>query len=151
MTTTSLTLRDYRSLGLWVLAVLMGLVVVVRYHELVFPSVSIDFQITRDETEEAASVFLVQQGYKADTYRAVTAFDYDDDTKVYLERELGPERANSVMQSELSIWRWRTRFFRPSGQEEFNVSFSPTSRLAGFTREVAEIREGAILPQTEAK
>lgn len=44
-------------------------------------------------------MFLIQQGCKADTYRAVTAFDYDDDTKMYLERELGPERSNAVMQS----------------------------------------------------
>ncbi|MEE2708393.1 MAG: hypothetical protein VYA69_02240 [Gemmatimonadota bacterium] len=119
----------------------MGLVVVVRYHELVFPSVSIDFQMTLDETEEAASVFLFQQAYKVDTYRAVTAFYYDDDTKVYLERELGPERANAVMQRELSIWRLCTRFFRPSEQEEFKVSFSPTGRLVGFTCEVGEIRK----------
>jgi len=151
MTTASLSLRDCRSLGLWVLAALIGLLVVVHYHELAFPSASIDFRMTRNEAEEAASVFLVQQGYRAETYRAVTVFDYDDNAKVYLERELGPERANELMHSEVSIWRWRSRFFRPSEQEEFSVSFSPTGHLVGFFREIAEIRDGAFLPQTEAR
>ena len=151
MEPTRLTARDYRSLGLWFLAAAVSLFAAVHYHDEAFPTASVDFQITRTEAEELASGFLAEQGYDTNDYRAVTVFDYDDNAKVYLERELGLARADSVMRRDVTIWRWRSRFFRPSEQEEFTVSCSPDGQLVAFRHEVEEAREGADWTQEDAR
>ena len=154
MTNTSptfLTSRDVRAIVLWALAALAGLIIVLRYHAVAFPSASIDFQITRDEAETAAAEFLRLQGHDPLTYRAVTVFDYDDIAKVYLERELGLEQANTLMQSQVTVWQWNTRFFRPLEQEEFTVALNPAGRPVGFVHEIEEQREGANLTIEQAQ
>ena len=42
-TLTSLTTKDKRTIALWALAAVIGLVIVFNYHESAFPSASIDF------------------------------------------------------------------------------------------------------------
>jgi membrane protease YdiL (CAAX protease family) len=143
--------RDRRAMALWALAAVVGLGIVLRYHDAAFPSVSIDFRVTRTEAEQQAGAFLSRQGYDPSRYRAVTTFGYDDAAKVYLERELGLERADTLMASAVSVWRWDTRFFRPEEQEEFTVSLSPAGRLVGFAHEIEERRAGARLPLEEAR
>jgi len=52
-------------------------------------------------------------------YRSAIVFSVDDDAKTYLERELGLKEANQMMSSQLHIWYWDVRFFRPQQEEEF--------------------------------
>ena len=147
----SISVSDKRAMAFWVLAALISMMLVFRYHTEALPSASIDFKLTRVEAEQQAASFLTGQGYSPDTYRAVTTFGFDDEAKVYLEREFGLQKADSLMTSIVSVWRWDTRFFRPQQQEEFSVSLSPSGRLVDFSREVEEARDGAALPQDSAR
>jgi len=147
----SVSSSDRRAIFAWAIAALVGIVVVVRYHNEALPSAAIDFRITRGEAEALATAFLVQHGYDPAPYRKVTTFGYDDEAKVYLERELGLEAVNRLTRTDTPIWRWDTRFFRPQQQEEFSVSFSPSGRFAGFFHEIEETRPGASLSQQEAR
>ena len=150
-TLTSLTTKDKRTIALWALAAVVGLVIVFNYHESAFPSASIDFQLTRTEAEEAAKDILTIQGYLPSTYRAVTTFGFDDQAKIYLERELGLETANRMMASEVTVWQWNTRFYRPQEQEEFFVAVGPDGRLVGFHHEIEETSPGPNLSELEAR
>lgn len=151
MNASTLTRPERRTIAVWLIIALIGLGVSLRYHEAAFPSASIDFRITRDEAGAAAAAFLKQQGYDPAPYRSVTIFDYDDDAKVYLERELGLGTANRLMRSQVTVWRWKTRFVRPLQQEEFTVSLSPSGRLVGFDHEIEERRAGVNLTKPQAQ
>lgn len=151
MQTSQFTTSDLRTLSFWLIAAIIGLYISVQYHDQAFPSASIEFNLSRSDAESQAMAFLKQQGFTPETYRAVTVFDYDDNAKVYLERELGLARADSVMRQDVAIWRWRSRFYRPSEQEEFSVSFSPEGQIVGFSHEIEEAREGPSLDQISAR
>src|ERR1051325_9279575 len=68
-----------------------------------FPEASIDFQVNRDDAREIATRFLAAQTYQVDGYRTASQFDYDDEAKTFLERELGLERANGLMGSRVRL------------------------------------------------
>jgi len=148
---TFLTTSDKRTIALWVLAAVIGLVIIFKYHDAAFPSTSIDFQLTRLEAEALARDVMTTQGHRHTGYQAVTTFGFDDLAKIYLEREVGLEAANRIMASEVNVWQWNTRFFRPEEQEEFFVLISPAGRLVGFYHEIEETRPGPVLPEREAR
>jgi len=53
----------------------------------------------------------------------------DDEAKTYLERELDLRQANQIMLSDVHVWYWEVRFFKPQQEEEFRVRVSPQDRL----------------------
>ena len=73
----------------------------------------------------AHAAFAAGQGLSLQGYQSAIVFDVDDDTKTYLEREVGLEQANRLMSSEVSVWYWDVRFFRPRQKEEFRVRVDP--------------------------
>ena len=54
--------------------------------------------MNRDDAREIAGRFLASQGAQTAGYRDAASFSYDDDAKTFLERELGLEKANQVLQ-----------------------------------------------------
>ena len=54
-----------------------------------FPEASIDFKVDRLSSEPLAEKFLASQGIKTSGYIHASAFQYDDQSKVFIERELG--------------------------------------------------------------
>ncbi|MCX6625322.1 MAG: hypothetical protein NTY38_30535, partial [Acidobacteria bacterium] len=52
---------------------------------------------------------------------------------------------------EISVWRWRARWYRPPLKEEFRVQMSPDGRLAGFSHVIAEASPGARLSREAAR
>ncbi len=103
-----------------------------------FPEASIDFRVNRDDAREIAQRFLVAQGDQTAGYRDAASFSYDDDTKTFLEREIGLEKANQLFGSRVRLWRWSYRWFKPQQKEEFRASVTPTGQVAGFAHELAE-------------
>jgi membrane protease YdiL (CAAX protease family) len=103
-----------------------------------FPEASIDFQVNRDGARDLATRFLSVQDYQTSDYRTAAQFDYDDEAKTFLEREIGLERANQLMGSRIRLWRWKYRWFRPLQKEEFRVEITPRGELAGFQHELPE-------------
>ena len=138
-----------------ILAVLLIAVVSVLYTRLnysaAFPEASIDLRFSKDHITGMAASFLRERGLSPAGFRSLTLFDPDEEARLYLEREMGLGEANRLMQAEVSVWRWRARWFRPPEKEEMAVFLSPGGKLVGFDHTVAEEAPGARLEKQAAR
>jgi membrane protease YdiL (CAAX protease family) len=146
-----LTGSDKRALLLWVLLGIVGVVFAQKYFFRAFPEASVDFRVSRSEALQRAQSFLGGLGNDVSGYQSAVVFDVDENAKTYLERELGLQQANRLMSSELDIWYWDVRFFRPKQEEEFHVRVSPAGKISGYEHKVEEARAGASLDRTSAQ
>jgi membrane protease YdiL (CAAX protease family) len=152
------------------LVALLSLWVAVKLFFRVFPEASIQFKVNRESSLPIAEVFLEGLRQKpadlpggpdhsviatlpADlkAYHHIAIFDYDENAKTFLERELGLEKANQIMGREVRLWRWKHRWFRPLQKEEFQVDISPAGELNRFQHLVPEDAPGANLAREEAQ
>jgi membrane protease YdiL (CAAX protease family) len=146
-----LTGSDKRTLLLWVLLGIVGLVFAQKYFFRAFPEASVDFKISRAEALRRAQKFVGGLGEDVGSYQSAIVFDVDDNAKTYLEREVGLEQANRLMSSELNIWYWNVRFFWPKQEEEFFVRVSPSGEIVGYQHRIAEARAGVALDRAAAE
>jgi membrane protease YdiL (CAAX protease family) len=146
-----LTSREIRALALWVLVGIVGLWYAHRNFFRAFPEASVNFKVTRAEALRDAQTFLAGLGENVAGYRTATVFDVDDHAKVYLERELGLQQTNQMLSSQLNIWYWDVRFFKPQQQEEFHVRVSPAGRIVGYDHIVPEAQPGGTLERSAAE
>ncbi len=124
-----------------------------------FPEASIDLRLSKEEVGRRANGFLRGRGLSAEGYRQLTVFDFDDEAKTYLERELGLEEANREMATRVNMWRWKTRWFKPPQKEEMSVWLTTGAvaaagtggELVGFEHKVDEKAPGARLSKEEAR
>ncbi|HYT21449.1 MAG TPA: CPBP family intramembrane glutamic endopeptidase [Candidatus Polarisedimenticolia bacterium] len=151
MTGDRLTGSDKRALLLWVVAGVAGALFASKYYFRAFPEASVNFQISREDALARAQKFVTGLGENVSGYQSTIVFDVDDNAKVYLERELGLQQANKLMSSELNIWFWEVRFFRPQQEEEFRVRVSPAGQIAGYDHKIEESRAGASLDRATAQ
>jgi membrane protease YdiL (CAAX protease family) len=123
---------DYRFLGICFVLLAVTVWFSARNFYRAFPEASIDFKVNREDARAAAARFLTSQGYRLEGYRDAGQFAYDDEAKTFLERELGLEQANRILGSQVRLWRWSNRWFRPLQKEEFTADITPRGELAGF-------------------
>jgi membrane protease YdiL (CAAX protease family) len=142
---------DKRALLLWVALGIVGTIFAYKYFFRAFPEASVDFRVSRSEALQRAQGFVAGLGENVSGYRSAIIFDVDDNAKTYLERELGLKQANQMMSSQLNIWYWDVRFFRPQQEEEFLVRVSPAGDIVGYSHKVEEARAGAALDRTAAR
>ena len=152
-----LTAGDARVLLLWVLVAVVGASVAYRYFFRAFPEAAVDFKVTRGAALAQARDFARAQGATAqgatlEGYQSTIVFNVDDEEKTYLEREVGLEQANRLMSSsQVSVWYWDARFFKPLQKEEFHVRVDPGGRISGYGREIDEAAPGARLDRAAAQ
>jgi membrane protease YdiL (CAAX protease family) len=142
---------EKRALLLWVALGIVGTIFAYKYFFQAFPEASVDFRVTRSEALQRAESFVAGLGENVGGYRSAIVFSVDDDAKTYLERELGLQQANQLMSSQLHIWYWDVRFFRPQQEEEFFVRVSPAGNVVGYTHKIEEARAGAALDRAAAQ
>jgi Type II CAAX prenyl endopeptidase Rce1-like len=142
---------DKRALLLSVLVGIVGVWFAHHYFFRAFPEASVDFRVSRGEALMRAQTFVSGLGENIGGYRSSIVFDVDDNAKTYLERELGLQQANLLMSSELNIWYWDVRFFRPLQEEEFDVRVSPAGNIVGYEHKIKEARPGASLERAIAQ
>jgi membrane protease YdiL (CAAX protease family) len=142
---------EKRALLLWVLFGIIGTVFAYKFYFQAFPEASVDFRVTRPEALKVAQNFVAGLGENVSGYRSAIVFSVDDDAKTYLERELGLQQANQLMSSQLHVWYWDVRFFRPLQEEEFYVRVSPAGTVVGYTHKIEEARRGATLERAAAQ
>src|ERR1700722_8291422 len=82
-----------------------------------FPEASIDFRVNRDEARDIGERSLAGRSNQTAGYRAAASFAYDDNTKTFLERELGLEKANQLFGARVRLWCWNYRWFKPLQKE----------------------------------
>ena len=146
-----LTSSEKRALLLWVAAGIIGLLFAQKYFFQAFPEASVNFQVSREEALQRARKFVAGLGENVSGYKSSIIFDVDEDAKVYLERQLGLREANHLMSSELNIWYWEVRFFKPLQEEEFEVRVSPSGQIVGYDHKIEEARAGASLERATAQ
>ncbi|HEX4542112.1 MAG TPA: CPBP family intramembrane glutamic endopeptidase [Candidatus Acidoferrum sp.] len=146
-----LTGSDKRALLLWVAAGILGVLFAYKYFFQAFPEASVHLQVTREEALARAQKFVAGLGENVTGYRSAVVFDVDDGAKVYLERQLGLQEANRLMSSELKVWYWEVRFFKPQQEEEFRVNVSPAGQIVRYSRRVEESRAGGSLDRAAAQ
>src|ERR671923_2188309 len=146
-----LTSSEKRALLLWVAAGIVGLLFAQRYFFQAFPEASVNFQVSREEALARAQKFVKGLAENVTGYKSSIIFDVDEDAKVYLERQLGLREANRLMSSELNIWYWEVRFFKPLQEEEFEVRVSPSGQIVGYEHKIEGARTGASLERTAAQ
>ncbi len=117
MSSVQLTGSEKRALVFWVLAGIAGLFFAHHYFFRAFPEASVDFKVTRPQALERAKAFLSEVGERADGYQSAIEFRVDEEEKVYLERELGLQQANQMASSQVSLWYWNVRFYKPLQEE----------------------------------
>ena len=132
MAVSRLTGSDKRALALWILAGLLGAAFAQKYFFRAFPEASVNFRVSREEALARARKFVTGLGENVSGYDSTIVFNVDENAKVYLERQVGLREANRLMSSELNIWFWEVRFFKPQQEEEFRVSISPAGQVAGY-------------------
>jgi membrane protease YdiL (CAAX protease family) len=146
-----LTSSDKRALLLWVLLGVVGAVFAHRYFFRAFPEASVDFKVSRNDALERARTFVGGLGENISGYQSAIVFDVDDNAKTYLEREVGLQQANRLMSSELNIWYWDARFFRPGQEEEFYVRISSSGEIVGYEHKIPEAQAGVSLDRAAAE
>jgi hypothetical protein len=146
-----LTGSDKRALFLWVVLGILGALFAYKYFFRAFPEASVNFQVSREEALTRAQKFVTGLGENVSGYQSAIVFSVDDNAKVYLERQLGLEQANRLMSSELNIWYWDVRFFKPQQEEEFSVRVSPAGQIVGYTHVVPKSQAGATLDRGAAQ
>ncbi len=151
MTSDRLTGADRRALIFWMIAGIVGVIFAQRFFFRAFPEASVDFRVSRGEALSRASEFLRGIGEDVVGYRSAVAFDLDEEGKTYLERELGLQQANQMMSSQLDIWYWDVRFFRPQQEEEFHVRINPAGKVVGYDHKIPEARAAPSVDRTKAQ
>ena len=151
MADTRLTGSDKRALLLWIALGILGVVFAHKYFLRAFPEASVDFKVSRSEARKRAKEFVEGLGENLNGYRSAIVFDVDENAKTYLERELGLQQANRLMSSELHIWYWEVRFFRPQQEEEFQVRVSPGGKVVAYDHKIEEARATKSLNREEAQ
>jgi membrane protease YdiL (CAAX protease family) len=146
-----LTGSDKRALLLWILVGIVSVVFAHKYFFRAFPEASVDFRVSRNEALTRARKFVGSLGKDVSSYQSAIIFNVDDNAKTYLEREVGLQQANQLMSSELNIWYWDVRFFRPRQEEEFSVRVSPAGEIVGYGHKLEEARAGATLDKAAAE
>src|SRR5580692_5387977 len=143
--------NDAKVLLIWILAGILGAGVAYRYFYRAFPEASVEFKVPRADALAVAKQFAAAQGAQIGQYDSSIVFDVDDTAKTYLEREVGLQQANQMMASEVHIWYWQTRFFRPLQKEEFDVRVDPAGGIVGYQHELEEAAPGTRLERAAAQ
>ena len=143
--------RDVRFLLACLLVIAVGAGITASLFRRAFPEASIEFRVNREQARKLAEEFLAKRGTSVAGMRFAGQFDVDDTAKVYLERELGLERASRLYGREAKIWQWRMRWFRSGVQEEERAAFSALGELIGFRSVIKEDAPGDKLSQAEAR
>src|SRR5262252_5763442 len=143
--------RDLRFLGVCLAIIACGAVLTSALFRKAFPEAAIEFRVNRSQARVVAEKFLAEQGLSVAGARFAGEFDVDDTAKVYLERELGLERASALYGRAAKIWQWRMRWFKSEVKEEQRVTISPLGDLIGFRSVLKEDAPGARLSREDAR
>jgi MFS family permease len=136
---------------MWVALGILGAYFGHKYFFQAFPEASVNFKVSRDQALNDAQQFIAGLGEDTRSYQSAIIFNLDDKGKTYLERNLGLQQANQLMSSQLNIWYWEVRFFKPQQEEEFRVRVSPTGNIVGYDHHIEESRAGPTLDRASAQ
>lgn len=143
--------KNFLSIPVLILLGILGLVLFVLFHDKVSPTASIDMRVSREQVQNLGENYLKDRGFNIQGFHKTIVFDSDELAAVYLQKTQGVESANQLMRSEVPIWYWSLRYFKPLEKEEYRVLVSPKGDLVGFDRLLEEDKEGKNLEARQAE
>lgn len=143
--------REYKIIGIFVLVTAVSLAIALKYFTRAFPEATLDLRVDRGQAASLAKTFLTGRNLSVSGSQHAEIFNYDDESKLYLERTQGLARLNQLTAGPVHLWRWSNRWFRPLQKEEFQVEVTPKGEVVGFAHEIAENAPGPDLPQPAAR
>jgi membrane protease YdiL (CAAX protease family) len=133
-----LSRRDWTFLAICVAVFAISLAVVLTNFSRAFPEASIEFRYDRSASRTLAERVLRGERIDPSSLRHTAVFDADDAAKIFLERNLGLEKASVVMRQDVHLWFWRHRWFRSMQEEEYAVDVAPTGQIVAFSHRIPE-------------
>jgi hypothetical protein len=146
-----LTRSDAPTLIAWVVAGIIGIVIAMAFFPLAIREAAVDFRVNAPDAERIARDLFRARGIVTDGWIGVSTLDHDREAQAYLERELGPDRANALMAGDVAVSAFQVRLFRDSQQEELSARVAPSGRVVGMRRVVPEARAGPRLEREDAR
>jgi Type II CAAX prenyl endopeptidase Rce1-like len=143
--------RDRRFIAICLLVIVAGGAITAALFRRAFPEASIDFRVPRARARVLAESFLSRQARSVAGARFAARFGVDDEPKIYLERELGLERASRFYGRDAKVWHWDMRWFRSGEKAEERVSITPTGDLVSWESVRPEAAPGARLEKDAAR
>src|SRR6266550_4190974 len=135
-----LTRRDWLFIAVCVALFAASLAIALTNFSRAFPEASIDFKVDRGASRVVAERVLHDERIAFAGMRNTASFESDDSAKIFLERTLGLDRAQSVMRNDVRLWSWHQRWFRPQQEEELSVDVAPTGEVIAFGHKIPEDR-----------
>jgi membrane protease YdiL (CAAX protease family) len=135
-----LTRRDWLFIAVCIALFAGSLAIALTNFSRAFPEASIDFKVDRGAARIAAGRVLAGEHVAFTGMRNTASFESDDSAKIFLERTLGLDRAQSVMRNDVRLWAWHQRWFKPQQEEEFSVDIAPTGEVTAFNHKIPEDR-----------
>jgi len=125
-----------RVLPILVFLGLIGFALYLLMEPKVFPSASIDLKLSQAQIGQMSGACAKRLGYDlgSGAKKAIqsTTFTYSDDSKTFLEYQLGVVRANELMKEKIPVWSWTTRYCKEFDMEQFRVWLSPQGKMTAF-------------------
>ncbi|HEX7252861.1 MAG TPA: hypothetical protein VF376_08280, partial [Thermoanaerobaculia bacterium] len=143
--------RDFRFILACLITIAVGGLVTAVLFRRAFPEASIEFRVNRGQARALAEKFLSERGRSVADHRFAGRFSVDDEPKVYLERELGLEKASAFYGRQAKVWLWQMRWFRSGVKEEERVAITPLGDLASFDSVRQDDAPGARLTLEDAR
>lgn len=151
MTETKFTGRDTLFfLACMLLAAISLFYLSANYHR-AFPEYNIKFKVDRATSIRLAQDFLTQLGWDKNDYRHAVIFEIDEQSKTFLERELGPEGSTEILQEHFPVWHWSNRWFKPLSPEEFLIKVTPQGKIVAFEHTLSEEAAAPSLTEPQAR
>ncbi len=143
--------RDWRFVLACLAILVAGAAITAALFRRAFPEAAIEFRVPRAAARAQAERFLKECRRPIEGTRFAGRFGVDEEPKVYLERELGLDRASRLYGKEAKIWRWDMRWFRSAVKEEERVSITPLGELVAWESVRREDAPGERLPRERAR
>ena len=144
--------RAWSDRVVWLLIVLalIGFGLYLKLDARVFPSASIDLKYSREQIAQQARDRAKICGYKTESTIESTTFTFFNESKTFLEYELGLDEANRLMKDKVPVWSWTTRYCKQNDLEQFRVWLSPTGKLLAFMHSFEDERAMPSIKHEEA-
>ncbi|HEY7862128.1 MAG TPA: hypothetical protein VIE39_00615, partial [Thermoanaerobaculia bacterium] len=143
--------KDKRFLLLCLTVIVAGGLTTALLFRRAFPEASIEFGVNRSQARALGEKLLAERGLSTAGSTFAGRFGVDEDPKVYLERELGLEKASAFYGREAKVWTWDMRWFESGEKSEERVSFSTAGDLVAFQSVRPEDAPGPRPSREEAR
>lgn len=151
MTLERLNARDRRFIGACLGMIAVGALVTAVLFRRAFPEAQIEFRVNRGQARQLGEKLLAERKRSIVGAHFAGRFTVEDDPKVYLERELGLEKAGALYGTTARVWRWEMRWYRSAVKEEERVTVTPLGDVVGFESVRRDDAPGPRPAQSEAR